>query len=148
MLLHILTAALSLTITAQAAPKETKQDLLIKLKPHAAYSMQLFAQLEGTGAKVEQLSDQWVHVQGGRAVASTATLMKNSNVEYVQPNYPIHLLEDYSIQDKLRLAAVQKMLARQPQAAEPKDPKYTDNPAIPDAPQQQTGADPLVGNQW
>ncbi|MBC7370650.1 MAG: S8 family serine peptidase [Bdellovibrionaceae bacterium] len=135
-------------MTAHAAPKDTKQDLLIKLKPNSAYNMQMFAQFEGSGAKVEQLSDQWVHIQGGRSVISTTSLMKNSNIEYVQPNYPIHLLEDYKIQDPLRRAAVQKMLARQPQAAAPKDPKYTDNPAIPDAPQQKTGPDPLVGNQW
>ena len=148
MLMHILIAVLSLSITAQAAPKHAQQDLLIKLKPNKFYNMQLFAQFEGNGAKVEQISDQWVRIQGGRDVINTNSLKKNSNIEYVQPNYPVHLLEDYRIQDPLRRAAVQKMLSRRPSAAAPKDPKYTDNPAIPDAPSQGAGADPLMNNQW
>lgn len=147
MLLHILTAALSLSITAQAAPKQQKQDLLVKLAPGTAYNMQMFAQFEGSGAKVEQVSDQWIRVQGNKAFLNKKTLLQSSNIEYVQPNYPVRLLEDYSIQDPLRRAAVMKMLSRQPKALA-KDPKYTDNPAIPDAPQQSTGSDPLMNNQW
>jgi thermitase len=152
MLLHNFTAALSLTLglalTAHAAPKEHKQDLLIKLAPGTAYNMQMFAQFEGAGAKVEQLSGQWIRVQGSKELLNNKRLMEASGFEFVQPNYPIHLLEDYRIQDPLRRAAVQKMLSRQPKTLAAKDPKYTDNPAIPDAPQQGTGADPLASNQW
>ncbi len=147
MLLHILTAALSLTMSAQAAPKENKQDLLIKLAPGHTYGMQMFAQFEGRGSRVEQLNDQWIRVVGGNRLFNKQLLSQNSAIEYVQANYPIHLLEDYSIQDPLRRAAVMKMLSRQAQATA-KDPKYNDNPAIPDAPPQGAGVDPLVSNQW
>jgi subtilisin family serine protease len=56
-------------------------------------------------------------------------------------------LEDYTVKDPLRRAALQKMMARLPKVFE-KDPKYNDNPAIPNAPQQGNGTDPLASKQW
>jgi thermitase len=148
MLLHILVAALSFSMTAQAAPKETKQELLIKLAPRTAYSMQLFAQFEGTGAKVEQLNDQWIRVDGlNLNKKEISTLSQNAAIEYVQPNYPIRLLEDYSVQDPLRRAALLRYMAHQGHSFA-KDKRYTDNPEIVDAPSQQSGADPLFNHQW
>ncbi|MBK9323347.1 MAG: S8 family serine peptidase [Bdellovibrionaceae bacterium] len=147
MFLHILLAALCLSASSHAAPKTNKQDLLIKLAPGHAYSMQMFAQFEGGGSKVEQLNDQWIRIEGGKGFINKQLLSQNPAIEYIQPNYPIRLLEDYSIQDPLRRAAVMKMLSRQAQTFA-KDPKYTDNPAIPDAPPQGSGVDPLVSNQW
>lgn len=148
MLLHIFTAALGLSLTAQAAPKDTKQDLLIKLAPNTAYSMQLFAHFEGSGAKVEQINDQWIRVEGGNLnKKSVQTLSQAAGIEYIQPNYPIHLLEDYAVQDPLRRAALVRFAARQGKGLT-KDKKYIDNPAILDAPQQEPGMDPLFNNQW
>lgn len=122
--------------TAQANSK--RQDLLVKLAPG-------FVEFQMAGAKVEKLTESWVRVQAPRGVSLQA-LAKNSAVEYVQPNYKIKLLEDYSIQDPLRKAALAKMLSRNPVEFQPLVKK--DNPAIPDAPQIAPGADPLFAQQW
>ncbi|UOF01132.1 S8 family peptidase [Bdellovibrio reynosensis] len=126
---------ISLSFGAQANSK--KQDLLIKLAPGVMeFQMQ--------GAKVEKLNDSWVRVQTSSKV-SVQSLEKNPAVEYVQPNYKITLIEDYKIQDPLRRAALAKMLSRNPQFVSLARP---DNPAIPDAPQSVSGADPLFNKQW
>jgi len=151
MLLHIIAAAMSLSMSAQAAPKDNKQDVLIKLAPNTGYSMNLFAQFEGNGAKVEQLNNQWIRVEGGKLNAhDLKALSSNPAIAYIQPNYPVHLLEDYSVQDPLRRAAVLKYAAREKArwGTRAKDKKYIDNPDIIDAPQQSVGADPLFANQW
>ncbi len=155
MLLHIIAAAMSLSLSAQAAPKEHKQkvrqDVLIKLAPGATNSMQFFVQFEGSGATVEQISDQWVHFKGGSLTDKEVhALYQNPEIKYIQPNYPIHLLEDYSVQDPLRRAAIMRFAARQKGSSNTlaKDKKYIDNPEIIDAPQQHVGADPLFNNQW
>jgi len=148
MLLHILVAALSFSTTAQAAPKETKQDLLIKLAPQAGYSMQLFAQFEGAGARVEHLNDQWIRVKSSKLNKKAMTMLsQHSDIAYVQPNYPVHLLENFSVQDPLRRAAIMRFEARQGINLA-KDKRYNDNPEVIDAPQQQNGVDPLFNNQW
>ncbi len=131
----LISTSLLLGLNTQAAPK--KQDLLIKLAPG-------FVNFELPGAKVEKLNNAWVRVQAPSRM-SLAILEKNSAVEYIQPNYKIKLLEDYTIQDSLRRAALSKMLARNPQLREL---AKVDNPAIPEAGQPTTGADPLLSKQW
>jgi len=151
MLLHIIAAAMSLSLSANAAPKENNQDVLIKLAPNTGYSMQFFAQFEGNGAKVEQLNDQWIRVEGVKLNSGNIkALRSNPAIAYVQPNYPIRLLEDYSIQDPLRRKAVVRFAAREKAKLGPlaKDKKYIDNPDIIDAPQQVVGSDPLFNSQW
>lgn len=123
---------------AQKASKHSKkQDLLVKLAPG-------FVEFQMPGAEVEKLTESWVRVQAPRGM-SLQTFEKNSAVEYVQPNYKINLMEDYSIQDPLRKAALAKMLSRNPEIG---TLAKVDNPAIPDAPQSTSGADPLFAQQW
>ncbi len=133
--LYVGSAILALSIGANGNSK--RQDLLIKLAPG-------FTEFQMQGAKVEQLSESWVRVQTPHNV-SIQSLEKNPAVEFVQPNYKITLLEDYSIQDSLRKAALAKMLSRNPPM---RDLAKADNPPIPDAPQTTTGADPLFAKQW
>lgn len=148
MLLHILSAALSFSMIAQAAPKETKQDILIKLAPKAISRMAFFAQLEGKGQQIEVLTDQWIRVERAHINKNTLqTLSENPDILYVQPNYPVRLLEDYSIQDPLRRTAIKRFLSRQEKTFV-KDKKYIDNPDVIDAPQQREGLDPLFNHQW
>lgn len=134
--MYVSSAILAFALSAQANQK--KQDLLVKLAPG-------FIGLEVQGAKVEKLNESWVRVQAPQNV-TLQSLEKNPAVSYVQPNYKITLLEDFSIKDSLRKAALAKMLKRNPDLhdflAKP------DNPEIPDAPQMTTGADPLFNNQW
>lgn len=131
----IIFASCLLAGTAQGRSK--KQDLLVKLAPG-------FTEFQMSGAKVEKLTESWVRVQAPRGV-SLQSFEKNPAVEYVQPNYKITLLEDYSIQDPLRKAALRKMLSRNPEVDAL---AKIDNPTIPDAPQATTGLDPLFAQQW
>lgn len=136
MAMYVGSAILTLSLGAQANQAK-KQDLLIKLAPG-------FVEFQMQGAKIEKLNDSWVRVQAPHTM-SIQSLEKNPAVEYVQPNYKISLMEDYTIQDPLRKAAVAKMVARNPQL---RGLAKVDNPAIPDAPQSTTGPDPLFGQQW
>ncbi len=128
-------AILAFALSAQAQHKT--QDLLIKLAPG-------YEDVEIQGAKTEKITENLVRVQAPKSM-SLNSLVKNPAVEYVQPNYPIHLMEDYRIQDPLRRAALAKMLRRNP---EPQTLAIKDNPEIPNAPQATTGADPLFDKQW
>lgn len=152
MLLRIFGAVLSLSVAAQAATKDNnQQDVLIKLAPNAAYSMQFFAQFEGKGSAVEQINEQWIRVEGGNFNTQTIqALSKDPSIEYIQPNYPVRLLEDYSVQDPLRRAALKRFAARhdKAEANAGKDKKYIDNPEIIAAPRQASGVDPLFNSQW
>ncbi len=134
MALYVASAILALGMSANA---QKKQDLLIKLAPG-------FTEFQMSGAKVEKITDSWIRVETS-AAASLQTIKRNPAVEYVQPNYKINLFEDFSIQDPLRKAALAKMLSRQPKL---ETKAKADNPAIPDAPQSTTGADPLFNKQW
>ncbi|MGZ6431421.1 MAG: S8 family peptidase, partial [Bdellovibrio sp.] len=119
---YVSSAVLALCLSAHANQK--KQDLLIKLAPG-------FVTLEVQGAKVEKLNDSWVRVQGSSAI-NVQALQENPAVAYVQPNYKIKLLEDFSIHDPLQRAALKKMMNRR---TDVRDLAIVDNPAIPDAPQ-------------
>ncbi|MGZ3770771.1 MAG: S8 family peptidase [Bdellovibrio sp.] len=132
---YVSSAVLALCLSAHANQK--KQDLLIKLAPG-------FVTLEVQGAKVEKLNDSWVRVQGSSTI-NVQALQENPAVAYVQPNYKIKLLEDFSIHDPLQRAALKKMMNRR---TDVRDLAIVDNPAIPDAPQESTGPDPLFNNQW
>lgn len=140
MFLRITTAALLISSAAFAANTKTeKADYLVKLAPgHELSFMQTFS--SGDSVKVEKISDEWVEVKGSKA--QLMGLQNHRAVEYVQPNYPIHLMEDYQIQDSLRRAAVAK-LAGKVRMSVP-----ADNPAIPAIPAQGSGKDPLTDKQW
>lgn len=140
-----LVIAQTLCISAQAAAQ--KKDVLIKFREASAQGSVLLEGLKSKGAQVEVLTENWVRVQAPASKLSISALeaLKNDpNIEYVQPNYPIHLLEDYQIQDKLKRAAVMKAAAKSGKKPVPK----VDNPPIPDAPAAGQGADPLFKNQW
>jgi subtilisin family serine protease len=141
--LGLVAGVLAFALSAAAAPKH-HQDVLVKLAPGMVEAQAPFMTLESQGAKVEKLNDTWYRVQGSKH-AQMSLLAKSPAVEFVQPNYKIHLLEDYSIQDPLRRAALAKMIARNPQFKALAKP---DNLPIPDAPQPTTGADPLFSKQW
>lgn len=123
-----------------------KKDILIKFAPGASQNLELINQLRTRGADYEQITDQWVRLQAPAYKLSDATLQAlkaDPSIEYVQPNYKIKLLENYQIQDRLKLAAASRGIMR----FERKPPR-PDNLEIPNAPTQKIGADPLFKNQW
>lgn len=129
-------------MTSVAFAQSKSQDLLVKLAPG-------FTGLSVPGSKVENLTDTWVQVSSSSRRVSIQSLQKTLEkmpmVEYVQPNYKVQLLEDHSIQDPLRRAALGKMIRRNPHL---RVQAKTDNPEIPMAPPVTSGADPLFGSQW
>lgn len=123
------------------------QDLLIKLAPEAAENFELMATFSQGGAQVEKLSHQWLRIQNSKGL-KIQNFQNVDGVEYVQPNYTIHLLNDYKIQDPLRRMALKKMLKRNPELAAETKQIPPDNPEILDAPHQARGRDPLYSKQW
>ena len=137
--LSIATATLSLAISANAQHKN--QDLLIKLAPG-------FTSVELPGAKIEKITDAWMHVQTSKHF-NQHNLAANPAIEYVQPNFKISLLEDYKIQDPLRRAALARLAQKKNNESDfTADVAATDNPPIITAPQEKSGADPLFNKQW
>ncbi|MFP5518483.1 MAG: S8 family peptidase [Bdellovibrionia bacterium] len=121
-------------------------DVLIKVAPHTLENFDVQSLFAVSGGKVEKLSDQWVRIQSDKKM-DLQSLQQHEAVEFVQPNYPLSLLNDYKIQDPLRRAALKKMLNRNPHLVEAtKVP--ADNPEIPAAPAKTPGLDPLLNKQW
>lgn len=148
MLLRFLTIALSFSLLALASPEEAKHDILVKLSPKALASAKVLDLLKSKGAKIEVLTDQWVRVHAGNLDKQFLThLSQNKEVLYIQPNYPLYLLEDYAIPDPFHRLALQRSLSRQVKTSDD-EKKYLDNPEIIDSPEQQVGVDPLFFNQW
>jgi len=126
------------------------QDVLVRFSPGTLNTNSLPKYLvvaEGSSEKinVEKISDNWARVKSSNNRSSLRimkSLNEDPNVDFIQPNYAIHLPEDYRIQDPIRRAAFMRGLGKMD------DPTPTDNPPIPEAPIQQTGPDPLFQNQW
>jgi subtilisin family serine protease len=128
----------SLASAGNIEPKE----YLVKLKPGARNSISAMANLRQAG-KVEALTDAWVKVTDAKGSLNMETFQQdNIWVEYIQPNYRIHLIENYAAKD----LAVRNWAAQQVQVAG--DAPRIDNPAIPSAPQRSAGEDPLFTKQW
>jgi len=152
---------LSVSATAFAAgsaPQPAAQDLLIKLVPGAIQSFQpSLSALGAQGAKVEVLTDTWIHVKSpasAQFLNKLEALKSDPSVEFVQPNYKIHLLESYKVQDPLRRAALLRFMKKHPKTTDAPTGGNgdgllsADNPPIPAIPTQGTGADPLAAKQW
>ncbi len=143
--LFIAAGFMGLSLSAQAnrahQTQHDNQDLLIKLAPG-------FTNLEIPGAKIEKITDSWVRVQAPRSF-NQHNLVADPAVEYIQPNYKIFLPEDYKIQDPLMRAALAKLAAKNLAKELTMDSNsIVDNPAVPAAPQETLGADPLFSKQW
>lgn len=140
---------LILSCTSFAAPKN-KTELLVKLSSIA--SVQSFVEFAASeGNKAEKVTDEWVKltVPASEKREIMDNLMANSAIAYVQPNYKIHLINDLVIKDPLKRAALQKMAARMKKSNPSFSTlKFTDNPAIPDAPSTRSGDDPQYSKQW
>lgn len=130
---------ISSAVWAASAKTAKPQDVLVKLNDTKGETLSLLKSI----GQVETLTDEWVKltVRPG-ANKKLNTLQDLPGVAFVQPNYAIHLLEDYSVQDPLRRAIIDRFLDKQMFGTLP------DNPPI-NAPATQTpGADPLFSKQW
>lgn len=131
------------TLAAAAASYEPG-DILIKFKPGTINAVD--------SGQLESLGDNWVHVKVSTNQIDSrfnekslfAQIRENPNVEYVQPNYKLRLIEDYTQNDPKILKALK---------AQGNDEKnfgpYKRKPEIPAAfITPEIGADPLLSMQW
>lgn len=117
-------------------------DLLIKVAnpvstKHAA------GYFKAQGMKSEALTEDWIRVQGNVTQASFKNFLESDSVVYVQKNYKIKLRENPALNLEL-----QKYLASHPEAAQQPQAPANDNPAIPNAPTDSSGADTQFSKQW
>ena len=137
-------AVLSLmgALIGQAAIASTPSttDLLVKFKsPHAAAQFSAFGL---SGVQTDPIDAQWIHVTAPSAFASVLVAGRNG-VEFVQPNYAVHLLENYRTQDPAVIKQIKHDLAAKPLMAR------ADNPDFPASTRGGgSGPDPLASSQW
>ena len=118
------------------------EDLLIKVAnpvstKHAAHYFQ------AQGLKSEALTENWIRVQGNVSKASFRSFLESDSIVHVQKNYKISLRENPSLKQNLK-----NYLAQNPSAAIQPFAPANDNPAIPNAPADSSGADSLFSKQW
>ncbi len=153
----MLTVATAAGLAAQATTndktndktnKPAPADLLIKFRDISTLkSFALFSQ--GAGSKVETLgSSNWVHVKLSSdqlAQVSIEDIRANPDVLAVQPNYKLHLLENY----QLKTQALRDQFAKLVAASNIKPLAMpADNPPFPTALSGGTGPDPDFAKQW
>ncbi|RYZ76430.1 MAG: protease [Proteobacteria bacterium] len=150
----VLAAALFVAGTASAATTSNPSDVLIKFKDASALKAFSTMAQQG-GGKVQTLgSGNWVQVKltaTNLKQMSLKDIAKDPSVAAVQPNYPIHLLENYQLKDAALRAKLQKMIdgSGNPANQPAKSTAAADNPAIPGAGTATgSGADPDYSKQW
>lgn len=136
----ILVLGVSLTLASQAF----SEDLLVKVA-QPVYTKQAALYFSSQGLQSEAVTDQWIRVQGNTTQAQLQNFLESGSILKVQKNFIIKPMKNPTLQ-----AALQKYLAAHPEQAQARfnsaDPR--DNPAIPSAPNQAPGADPLFSKQW
>ncbi|MFZ4405467.1 MAG: hypothetical protein ACOYOK_15320, partial [Pseudobdellovibrionaceae bacterium] len=133
---------------AEARRKETSssQDLLIKLANEDANNP-ILVQLLKNNTTIESLGGAWYHVTS-RQISTLRLLQNSEEVLHVQKNFKLRLLEDYQIKDRLRRAALARMIARQKMDVTPSK-EIVDNLPLPtDIATPVKGTDPLLTKQW
>jgi len=118
------------------------EDLLVKVANPVStkHAAQYFS---AQGLKSQALTDNWIRVQGNVELSQFKNFVESGSVVYVQKNYKIKIRENASAK-----AALAKYLADHPDQADAPLAPGADNPPIPNAPADTTGADPLFSKQW
>lgn len=138
------TMMIALVATLMAASQAFAEDLLIKVA-QPVYTKQAALYFSSQGLKSEAVTEQWIRVQGDDVKAQLQSFLESGSILHVQKNFKLKTMKNPSLQ-----AALQKYLAAHPEQANAqfRAPDARDNPAIPAAPGQTTGADPLLSKQW
>ena len=119
-------------------------DLLIKVASPIS-TQQTARYFSAQGLKTQPLTNTWLRVQGSVKQEQFQKFTESGSVVYVQKNYKIKLRENHSLQKSLKaLLETNPSLTDEPITTAP----GLDNPAIPAAPADTTGGDPLFAKQW
>ncbi len=148
--------ALETTVFASTV---SKKDVLIQFatesNPDSEIQSDILSSLKAKGIEIEKLTHQLYRLQAPASKLPESmleTLRDNDSVEFVHPNYKIHLLENYQIQDPLKRAALLRALKRQTKNGAIATAPRLDNPEIPEVSASPViGAvneSPLLKNQW
>lgn len=146
----IIAAALWAGVASAATKnKATSNDLLVKFTNEQAIQTFSFAAESSGVKKVESLGGAgWAKVEYQSPEARLAAehnLVANPAVLATQPNYKIHLPEDYRLKDRaLREQIKRDFAARSNFVGYP----YPDNPPFAAEPPPLSGPDPQISNQW
>lgn len=138
--------AMALGLCSAVGSNALAEDLLIKLAApisteNAVQSMNL------NGLNAHQVMPQWVSVQGNVKSSQFKKMTENGTVLHVQPNYRLNIYKSPSLtKAQLNSALVQYTQNLEKGSAPKAKPK--DNPEVPAAPTNTTGADPLFSKQW
>lgn len=130
----------------------SSNDVLIQFRDSEALST-MSSRLQSSGAKIESLGGRnWVHVKFGNPELrdmSMNALRANPDVLHVQPNYKLHLLEDYRATDPaVRARVAQAIKARDNGGVHTVGHPYPDNPPFLQHGPTSAGPDPDYNHQW
>ncbi len=135
---------LTVLFSATAAFASTNS-WLVKVSPEGrtrAHTM-----LNRSGLKSTPVFGNWVKVIG--PLNQVSFVQSEGVIEYIQPNYPIHLYENYQVTDPLQKAIIQKKLNAQASNGDEDAARvFQDNPDFLALPAQSVGEDPLINKQW
>lgn len=135
-----LSTAMMLVLAVSVSTKA--EDLLIKVaNPVSSKHMAAFIQTQGL--KTQALTDQWIRVQGNVNQEQFKNTLESNAIVHVQKNYKIKVRQNPSLQK-----ALTAYLQDNPDQTDTPLTAPADNPAIPAAPADSTGADPLLSKQW
>ena len=135
--------AMTIGLSFALATTALADDLLIKVA-QPVYTKQAAIYFESQGLKSEAVTDQWIRVQGNLKQADAMKFLESGSILRVQKNFKIKTMKNPNLQ-----AALQTYLAAHPEESNTPfaAPDARDNPAIPAAPSQGTGVDPLLTKQ-
>lgn len=141
----ILIFAPGLLLTEAALAKD---GLIIKLKTPVATSQSFKALKASEAYAATDLGGSWMLVEsvhGKKQLTPGSLPAKADEIEFTQPDYPIHLLEDYRMQDPLRREALQKSLKLMTEWSKAMP---ADNPPLPTDFSTGHGGNPDLAQQW
>lgn len=136
-LLSILTLGLVLSNIGHA------EELLIKVA-YPVSTERAVQNLNANGIKAQSIMPQWILVQGNQQTLSQfKAYQENGTVLHIQKNSKLNVFKNPSLSAEKVNAALKQLGNKYKPMAKP-----ADNPAIPNAPTETTGADPLFSKQW
>lgn len=142
-LVILIAAAVSINSFAEA----TEANYLVKFNSNRslqdAVKKTMMSSLTAPRQKIELITDQLILVSGKDV--HSAPLMKNKNIEYIQPDYELGLIESFKVNDPSQRTRLMEYFKANPELLAS---KVRDNPLVPLSPPAQTAKDPLLKKQW
>ena len=136
---------MALAVCANVQAGTESSELLVKVSSTA--TIKTLAHIHSLGT-TENIGLGWIRVHPSQSLQASKlslnALRQSGEVTHVQPNYRIALMHDFKVRDLELRKEIERLAKENPnETTAPKD-----NPAIPAAPADVSGPDPLLGSQW